>query len=100
MNLWNESLDQVKPYTVASHKIWAVSPAERGGILKLDWNEAAVPPSPLVRRRLRELLDQDDFFHLYPSTFNEDLLRQLPPDRGIHRRADVLRRAGTGFRLR
>ena len=77
MNLWNESLDQVKPYTVASHKIWAVSPDERRGILKLDWNEAAIAPSPLVRRRLAELLDQDDFFHLYPSTFNEDLMKAL-----------------------
>nr|MBQ6241661.1 histidinol-phosphate aminotransferase family protein [Lachnospiraceae bacterium] len=77
MSLWNESLDQVKPYTVASHKIWAVSPAERKDILKLDWNEAAVPPSPLVRRRLKELMDQDDFFHLYPSTFNEELMQAL-----------------------
>lgn len=77
MNLWNESLDQVKPYTVASHKIWAVDPEERGGILKLDWNEASVPPSPLVRRRLKELLEQDDFFNLYPSTFNGELMQAL-----------------------
>jgi len=77
MSIWNEALDTIKPYRVASHKIWTVDPAERGGILKLDWNEAAVPPSPLVRQRIAEAIAQDDFFHLYPATHNESLMAAL-----------------------
>ncbi|MBP3728946.1 MAG: histidinol-phosphate aminotransferase family protein [Lachnospiraceae bacterium] len=86
MNLWNETLDALKPYTVASHKIWEVEPERRGQMLKLDWNEAAVPPSPLVRQSLQALLQQEDFFHLYPATFNEELMQclsdytKLPPE--------------------
>ena len=77
MSLWNETLNTLKPYTVASHKIWAVEPEERGRILKLDWNESTLPPSPLVKQRLIALMEQEDFFRLYPSTFNEELLARL-----------------------
>ncbi len=77
MSIWNEQLDVIKPYTVASHKIWAVGPEQRKEILKLDWNEAAIPPSPLVREKLTSLLAEDDFFHLYPSTYNESLMDAL-----------------------
>ena len=77
MSIWNESLDTIKPYRVASHKIWTVEPGERRNILKLDWNEAAIPPSPLVRQRLAECMNQEDFFHLYPATHNEALMAAL-----------------------
>ena len=74
MSNWNHQLDEIKPYTVASHKIWAVAPEERKNILKLDWNEAVIPPSPAVREAIASLMAQDDFFHLYPSTYNEGLM--------------------------
>ncbi len=77
MSIWNEQLDVIRPYTVASHKIWAVKPEDRAKILKLDWNEAVIPPSPKVREKLAALLAQDDFFHLYPSTYNESLMDAL-----------------------
>ena len=83
MKAWNETLDTIKPYTVASHKIWAVAPEERSRILKLDWNEATVPPSPLVKQRLRELMEQEDVFRLYPSTFNEELMARLAQYTGL-----------------
>ena len=73
----NKFLRELKPYKLASHKIWAVSPQKRSEILKLDWNEATVPPSPKVTARLRELLDGPGFFNLYPTTHNESLLEAI-----------------------
>ena len=55
MKFPNKYLRNLKPYKLASHKIWAVSPDKRAEILKLDWNEATVPPSPKVRERIVEL---------------------------------------------
>lgn len=77
MKFPNNYLRNVKPYNLASHKIWSVDPKERQQILKLDWNEATVPPSPLVLERVRTILDEPSFFNLYPSTFNDDLLTLL-----------------------
>ncbi|MBQ4424748.1 MAG: histidinol-phosphate aminotransferase family protein [Lachnospiraceae bacterium] len=73
----NPYLSHIKPYKVASHKIWSVEPEERSGILKLDWNEATVPPAPGVKKAVQALLAQDDFFHLYPSTVNDSLMARL-----------------------
>lgn len=81
----NPYVQNIKPYTVASHKIWAVSPEERAGILKLDWNEASVDPSPKVMAALKELMAQGDFFRLYPSTFNEELMDAISEYTGMPR---------------
>lgn len=77
MKFPNKYLRNLKPYKLASHKIWSVTPEERKGILKLDWNEATIPPSPCVRKALHDLLDQPEFFNLYPTTLNERLLDAL-----------------------
>ena len=77
MKFPNKYLRNLKPYNLASHKIWSVSPKERKNILKLDWNEATIPPSPKVREALCSLLDEPDFFNLYPTTINERLLDLL-----------------------
>ena len=62
---------------MASHKVWAVSPEERAEILKLDWNEATIPPTPLVMERIEALLKEPSFFNLYPTTYNDELLSLL-----------------------
>lgn len=77
MSYINKYLRNFKPYKLASHKIWAVDPTERGKILKLDWNEATIPPSPLVSERLKKIVLNDNFYNFYPSTCNEELLRLL-----------------------
>lgn len=66
----NEHLKNLKPYKVASHKVWRVSPKERSSLLKLDWNEASCEISPIVKQRLQSLL-KTDFLNLYPDTSNE-----------------------------
>lgn len=77
MKFPNKYLRNLKPYKLASHKIWSVKPEERLDILKLDWNEASVPPSPKVKERISQILDEPCFFNLYPSTYNDELLTLL-----------------------
>ncbi len=77
MHFPNKYLRNINPYKLASHAIWSVSPEEREEMLKLDWNEATIAPSPLVKQRIMELFNEPDFFHLYPTTNNERLLSLL-----------------------
>lgn len=73
----NRCLRSLRPYPLASHKIWTVSRHEREKMLKLDWNEATQPPSPHVQKRVLELAKQGDFYNIYPSTSNEELTMLL-----------------------
>lgn len=77
MKFPNKYLRNLKPYKLASHKIWSVAPSERLEILKLDWNEATIPPSPKVRERVMRILNEPCFFNLYPTTYNEELITLL-----------------------
>jgi len=77
MRFINKYLRNLSPYKVASHKIWEVSAEERKKMLKLDWNEATIPPSPLVNERLQKLVSEQEVYYLYPSTHNAQLLDLL-----------------------
>ena len=77
MSYINKYLRNFKPYKLASHKIWTVKPEERERILKLDWNEATVPPSPHVGERLKNLVANGNFYNLYPSTYNQEIASLL-----------------------
>lgn len=73
----NKYLQNINPYKVVSHKIWDVEHQHRSKILKLDWNEATIPPSPRVKERIIALCAENDFFNLYPRTVNKKLLALL-----------------------
>jgi histidinol-phosphate aminotransferase len=77
MRFINKYLRNLSPYKVASHKIWEVSSDERKKMLKLDWNEATIPPSPKVNERLTKLVTEQEVYYLYPSTHNAELLGLL-----------------------
>ena len=77
MKFPNKYLRNLKPYKLASHKIWSVEPEERSEILKLDWNEASIPPSPKVMDRIKNILKEPCFFNLYPTTYNDELITLL-----------------------
>jgi len=77
MKFPNKYLRNLKPYKLASHKVWAVAPEKRKEILKLDWNEATIPPTPVVMERIELLLKEPSFFNLYPTTYNDELLSLL-----------------------
>jgi len=84
MSFINKYLRNFMPYKVASHKIWNIKPNERGNILKLDWNEATIPPSPEVATRLKRIVnDEGNFYNYYPSVYNEDLMRLLSDYTGV-----------------
>ncbi len=82
-SLINKYLQNIKPYKTSSHKIWDVSPNARRDILKLDWNEATVSPSPLVTKRLAALLKEPCFLNLYPNTANPRLMEMLVKYTGL-----------------
>ncbi len=77
MKFINKYLRNLAPYKVASHKVWEVSDEQRKSILKLDWNEATIPPSPKVKERLKKLVEKEDVYFLYPSTNNDEILQRL-----------------------
>jgi histidinol-phosphate aminotransferase len=77
MQFINKYLRSLLPYKLASHKIWEATDDERNSILKLDWNEATIPPSPKVKERLRTLVEKESIYFLYPSTNNKELLSKL-----------------------
>jgi histidinol-phosphate aminotransferase len=77
MKFINKYLRNLAPYKVASHKVWEVSVEKRKLILKLDWNEATIPPSPNVKNRLQKLVENEDIYYLYPSTNNDEILQRL-----------------------
>lgn len=85
MRFPNKYLRNLKPYKLASHVIWSVAPEKRKEILKLDWNEATIPPSPLVKQRIHDLLEEPTFFNLYPSTNNEKLIELLAKYVGLEK---------------
>jgi len=82
MSYINKYLRNFKPYKVASHKIWRVSEEEKKNILKLDWNESTIQPSPKVIERLQALL-KTDFINYYPETYNERLYELLSKYTGL-----------------
>jgi len=77
MKFINKYLRNLQPYKLASHKIWSVDREERTKILKLDWNEATIPPSPMVKERISNIVDNEEIYNLYPSTLNDQLLQLL-----------------------
>ena len=77
MKYVNKYLRNFTPYKVASHKIWTVKSEDRENILKLDWNEATIPPSPEVLTHMKELISESNFYNLYPATSNDKLLGLL-----------------------
>ncbi len=79
----NSFIENLNPYRVASHKVWEVDAAGRSGMLKLDWNEATIPPSPLVKAALLETVQDDHAFSLYPNTHNQELLHLLAEYSGV-----------------
>ena len=77
MKFPNKYLRNLKPYKLASHKIWTVEPEERPNILKLDWNESTIPPTPKVAEYLNRVLSEPSFFNLYPTTYNKTFFELL-----------------------
>lgn len=70
----NNFIQTLKPYIPIAHKIWEIQ--DQSNIIKLDWNESTLPPSPKVFSALQHAL-QNDKLHWYPNTKNQKLLNLL-----------------------
>lgn len=70
----NKYVKALKPYPLVSHKAWEVE--NKKGILKLDWNEATIEPSPKVKENILKFLDTGTM-NWYPDVNNTELLKKL-----------------------
>lgn len=74
INFSNNFVKKIKPYSLASHTIWEVK--DQNGILKLDWNEATIAPTPKVKEVIVELAKNMESRY-YPDVKNTRLLRAI-----------------------
>ncbi len=70
----NKYVKVLKPYPLVSHRAWELQGKE--DVLKLDWNEATVPPSPKVKENIMKFLENGNM-HWYPDVNNSLLLEEL-----------------------
>lgn len=68
----NKFLKAIKPYSVASHTIWE-KPECSAELLKLDWNEATIPPSEYVLSEISAHISTPGL-NFYPDVKNRALL--------------------------
>jgi len=70
MILPNSYILNLRPYKLTSHKAWEIE--NKGKVLKLDWNEATIPPSPKVKKYILEFLEKGNL-NWYPDVDNKRL---------------------------
>ncbi|MDO6743438.1 histidinol-phosphate transaminase [Tenacibaculum soleae] len=78
----NKYIKKIKPYSLTSHKAWEY--AYKEDVLKLDWNEASTPPTPLVRERVKRLIEIG-MFNWYPDVKRDEVLDLLQNYVGVKR---------------
>jgi histidinol-phosphate aminotransferase len=70
----SKSVAAMKPYVPVSERMRQVNDQER--VLKLDWNEATVAPSPKVAEAVLRFLSSERL-QWYPATRNAELVQAL-----------------------
>lgn len=80
-NFQNKNVRNLVPYRVARHLAWDLG-SSNVDVLKLDWNESTVPPTPLVASRINEEL-QVGRLNWYPDLRNQILLSKLAGYSGV-----------------
>lgn len=74
MKFENKCIENLTPYKLASHRIWEGVDITK--VLKLDWNEATVPPTPLVGEKMAEILS-NPMYNYYPDVANRNLIKAI-----------------------
>jgi len=70
----NKNLRNIIPYKVSSQKVYSLGNLD--AVLKLDWNESTIQPSPKVSLAIEEYLNNQNL-NWYPNVKNDDLLDLL-----------------------
>lgn len=73
MNL-NKNLEGLEPYPLVSHEAWRLDNKDQ--VLKLDWNEATIPPSPTVVLEVSNFILKGNL-NWYPNVENNELICEL-----------------------
>lgn len=76
-NFMNDYLTNLRPYKSVSQEIWSMDSEDWDKTLKLDWNEATIEPAPQVKKAVLDFAASKQFFHLYPSIYNKELMELL-----------------------
>lgn len=74
--LYNDYIEQLKPYSLISQQIWSLNEEQYSDVLKLDWNESTIPPSPNVLNTLHDFIEKGNF-NWYPDVNKIELLTLL-----------------------
>lgn len=72
----NAYIREIREYAVASQAVWNAESVERENMIKIDWNESTILPSPKVDAAIKLLVDEK-IYNLYPNTKNETLIKAL-----------------------
>ena len=70
----NKYIKKLKPYPLTSHRAWELVGAT--DVLKLDWNESTITPSPKVKENIKAFLESGHV-NWYPDVNNIELLNKL-----------------------
>ncbi|MCC4786895.1 pyridoxal phosphate-dependent aminotransferase [Vibrio splendidus] len=70
MSFVNKYVKRTEPYPIVSHEAWE---DKSNDVLKMDWNEATIPPSPKVNKALIEAINTGKL-NWYPDTCNQKLI--------------------------
>lgn len=76
----NRHVKALKPYSLVTHGAWECQGEE--GVLKLDWNESTIPPSPKVKESIEKFLKSGNM-HWYPDVNNSIFLNELVKYNGL-----------------
>ncbi len=85
-SLTSEFINNLQPYSPTSSLNKIKDSDSNLTPLKLDWNEATVPPSPKVKETLiQSLMDDENVLNWYPELFSEKLRTKLKKYTGRNR---------------
>ena len=70
----NKKIRNISPYTLSTPEAWNFN--QDDDVLKLDWNEATIKPSPKVLTKITKILNNGKL-NWYPNINNTELINKL-----------------------
>jgi histidinol-phosphate aminotransferase len=70
----NKNIKNISPYTLSTPEAWSFN--QDADVLKLDWNEATIKPSPNVITRISKVLNEGKL-NWYPNINNTELINKI-----------------------
>jgi len=71
---FNKFVSDLKSYVVSTHKAWEIE--DKNEVLKLDWNESSIPPTPKIKEALIDFAN-NGLMNWYPDVDNIQLRHAL-----------------------